>query len=271
MKIAVAQLSSAFDTDWNFELVRQYTARAATQGARVVVFPEATQRSFGYPLHEVAEPADGPWAEQVREVAHEHGIVIVLGMFTPGQPSPQGDPRVRNTLLAVGPGVDISYDKIHLYDAFGFKESDTVQPGDTPSLFEIDGLKFGLATCYDVRFPRLFEHYARQGASAVLVSASWGAGPEKVRQWRTLISARALDSTCYIAAAGQADPQASDVVTIEGAPTGVGHSAILGPTGEEIVSAAREPQLLVAEIDSTRVEAVRRVLPVLDNAVDGFQ
>lgn len=44
-------------------------------------------------------------------------------MFTPA-----GDGRVHNTLLATGPGVDTHYNKIHLYDAFGFRESATVAP-----------------------------------------------------------------------------------------------------------------------------------------------
>ena len=78
---------------------------------------------FGVPLRPVAEPIDGPWASRVREIAAAAGVVVVVGMFTP-----DGD-RVRNTLLATGPGVEASYDKIHMFDAFGFRESATVAPG----------------------------------------------------------------------------------------------------------------------------------------------
>ena len=69
-------------------------------------------------------------------------------MFTPGSGG-----RVRNTLLATGGGVEASYDKIHLFDAFGFRESRTVAPGVEPVTIDVDGVTVGLTTCYDVRFP----------------------------------------------------------------------------------------------------------------------
>ncbi len=115
-----------------------------------------------------------PWAGSVRGIARDLGITVVAGMFTPGQ-----DGRVRNTLLVTGPGVETSYDKIHLFDAFGFAESDTVDAGTAPVTFEVDGTTFGLATCYDVRFPALFTANARAGAQVNIVCASWGAGEGK--------------------------------------------------------------------------------------------
>ena len=149
----------------------------------------------------VAEPADGPWANRLREIADRAGLVIVAGMFTP---SPDG--RVYNTLRAVGGGVDAGYDKIHLFDAFGFQESETVAPGRDPVLISVAGVTIGLSTCYDVRFPGLYTRLADQGAEIICVAASWGAGPGKIEQWQLLTRARALDSTAFVLAAGQADP-----------------------------------------------------------------
>ena len=102
--------------------------------------------------------------------------------------------------------MDTSYDKIHLYDAFGFAESDTVAPGSDPVVIEVDGETLGLAICYDIRFPELFRALADRGASTVLLPASWGAGPGKVEQWELLVRARAIDSTTYVLACDQADP-----------------------------------------------------------------
>jgi predicted amidohydrolase len=102
---------------------------------------------------DIAEPLDGPWASKVRSIADELQLVIVAGMFTPGTPADSGARRVRNTLLATGPGVEASYHKIHLFDAFGFAESDTVEAGTEPVTFDAGGVTFGLATCYDIRFP----------------------------------------------------------------------------------------------------------------------
>ena len=86
---------------------------------------------FGVRLGPVAEPLDGPWASRVREIAAAAGITVVAGMFTPA-----ADGRVHNTLLATGGGVEAGYDKIHLFDAFGFAESDTVAPGTEPVTIE---------------------------------------------------------------------------------------------------------------------------------------
>ncbi len=145
-----------------------------------------------------------------------------------GQPSG----KVRNTLLATGPGVETSYDKVHLFDAFGFLESDTVDPGTEPVTFDAGGLTFGLATCYDIRFPALFTANAERGAEVNVVCASWASGPGKVDQWQLLARARALDSTTYVLACGQGDPATQGVPAKAGSPTGVGHSAVVSPFGD---------------------------------------
>ena len=204
LTVGLAQILSGADPQANLDLVAERTAAAAADGAQLVVFPEATMRRFGLPLDAVAEPPDGPWATRLTDIAAEHRVVVVAGMFTPA-----GDGRVHNTLRAVGPGVDAAYDKIHLFDAFGFRESDTVAPGSSPVTIEVAGVAVGLTTCYDVRFPGLYARLGELGAEVIVLAASWGAGPGKVEQWQLLTRARALDSTTYLVAAGQADPAAS--------------------------------------------------------------
>ncbi|OBA82751.1 hydrolase [Mycobacterium sp. 1164966.3] len=261
MRIALAQILSGTDPAANLELVREYTDRAAEAGARLVVFPEATMCRFGVPLAPIAEPVDGPWAEGVRQIASRAGITVIAGMFTPS-----GDGRVKNTLIAAGPGApnrpDTHYDKIHLYDAFGFAESRTVAPGDEPVVITVDDVMVGLSICYDIRFPALYTELARRGAQLIVVCASWGAGPGKLEQWTLLARARALDSTSYVAAAGQADP---GVESASKAPTGVGGSLVISPLGEVVASAGADPQLLVADIDMADVAAARENIAVLQN------
>src|SRR5271165_2494892 len=147
MRVAVAQILSGTDPTDNLQLVREYTGRAAEAGATVVVFPEATMCRFGVPLAPIAEPVNGPWADGVRAIAADAGITVIAGMFTPAD-----DGRVANTLLAAGPGTpnqpDTHYDKIHLYDAFGFTESRTVAPGHEPVVVEVDEVRVGLSVCY---------------------------------------------------------------------------------------------------------------------------
>jgi predicted amidohydrolase len=261
MRLAVAQIISSADPAANLALIREYATQAKEAGAELVVFPEAAMRAFGNSLKGIAEPIDGPWAGEVRSVARELGIVIVAGMFTPGQ-----DGRVRNTLLVVGPGVDTSYDKVHLFDAFGFTESKTVDPGENPVTFELNGTVFGLATCYDVRFPALFTANARAGAQVNIVCASWGAGEGKAEQWDLLVRARALDSTTFVVACGQGDPETTGAGPAGAAPTGIGHSAVITPLGSAVVALGGKPELAVVDIDPTLVDDVRAKLPVLANA-----
>jgi predicted amidohydrolase len=251
---------SSADPAQNLTTVAERTAVAAQRGADLVVFPEATMRCFGRSLIEVPEPLDGPWARGIAEIAERHSVVVAVGMFTP---APDG--RVTNTVYLEGRGIEAHYDKIHLFDAFGFAESDTVAPGVDPLVVEIEGISVGVATCYDVRFPNLFTTLADRGAQVIILPASWGSGPGKLDQWRLLVRARALDSTTYVVAAGQADPAALGVMTTGRAPTGIGHSLAVGPTGEVIEELDEAPGLLVVDVDPATVTAARATLPVLAN------
>lgn len=263
MRIALAQVLSTADPQGNLVTVRDYARQAKDAGASLVVFPEAMQVAFGHDLSKYAQPLDGPWATLIRQQARDIGITIIAGMFTPGQ-----DGRVRNTLLVAGAGVDTHYDKIHLYDAFGHAESDSVTPGQTPVQFEHEGTTLGVATCYDLRFPRLFIRHARAGATVNIVSASWGQGEGKAEQWMTLAQARALDSTTFVVAVDQADPASVGRSASGTAPLGVGHSVVVDPLGRIIAKAGEKPELLVVDLDLAAVDAARKQLPVLANAVD---
>lgn len=269
MRIALAQIRAGTDPAANLKLVADDARRAADAGAALVVFPEATMCRLGVPLAPVAEPLGGPWASAVRSIAAEVGTVVVAGMFVPS-----GDGRVTNTLIATGPGVDAHYDKIHLYDAFGFTESRTVAPGHEPVVIDVAGVGVGLTTCYDLRFPALYTELADRGAKVMTVSASWGSGPGKLEQWRLLVRARALDATSFVAGAGQAYPGPELAATgaeplarraERSAPRGVGGSLIASPLGEVVADAGAGPALVVADIDLRAVDDARDTLAVLRN------
>lgn len=261
LRVALAQIRSSTDPNANLAQVEDYTGRAAEAGASLVLFPEATMCRFGVPLAPVAQPLDGPWASAVRAVAHRAGVVVVAGMFVPS-----GDGRVTNTLLATGPGVEARYDKIYLYDAFGFTESKTVAPGHEPVVIKVDGgsgpISVGLSLCYDIRFPELYVELARRGAELITAHASWGTGPGKLDQWTLLARARAIDTTGVIAAVGQAYP--GDEIAQLG-PTGVGGSLVASAVGEVLVSAGADPQLLVCDVDLEAARRIRETVAVMSN------
>ncbi|GAB3274684.1 carbon-nitrogen hydrolase family protein [Parasphingorhabdus pacifica] len=260
MRIALCQLVSTPDPRENLDLIADGVRRAAEAGADLAVFPEATMACFGVKLGPLAEPLDGPWATEVRRLAAEANLAVVAGMFTPTE-----DGRVTNTLLVTGRGLDTSYDKVHLYDAFGFAESDTVAPGEEPLVVDLDGTGVGLTTCYDIRFPGLYTTLSDRGASIIVTSASWGAGEGKREQWELLARARALDSTSWVVACGQADPRSIGREPNGKAPTGIGYSLVATPTGQVHAQLGDAPDVLVVDVDPSAVEGVRSALPVLTN------
>ncbi|MFZ1412619.1 MAG: carbon-nitrogen hydrolase family protein [Micropruina sp.] len=254
LRVALVQLRSTSDPASNLQQVRHLCAEAAEQGADVVVFPEATICSYGRPRIEVAEPLEGPWASGVRDVAREFGLTVVVGTFTP-----TGSGKVRNTLLVTG-GVEASYDKLHLFDALGYAESAEIEAGVAPVTFQLGEVTIGLATCYDLRFPWLFQHYARLGAQLIVVPASWAPGPNKLHQWRTLVTARAMDSTSFVVGCDQAEPAADQG---KRTPTGVGHSLAVDPFGTVLFELGPGAELRVIELDLTQVAGAQAALPVL--------
>jgi predicted amidohydrolase len=150
-------------------------------------------------------------------------------------------------------GVTARYRKLHLYDALGQRESDWVEPGalEAPETFERDGIRFALMTCYDLRFPEVSRVLADTGAHVILVAAEWVRGPLKEDHWRTLLQARAIENTLYVAGADHPPP------------LGVGHSLVIDPQGVPIVSIGTSTDVAVAFVDGAIVDRVRRVNPAL--------
>lgn len=209
--------------------------------------------SFTTPLDQVAQPLDGPFADGLRGLAQRHGITVVAGMFEPSD-----DGRVHNTLLLTGPDGEASYRKIHLYDAFGSRESDTVAPGSQLVTATVGGVQVGLSTCYDIRFADQFTALGRAGAQLVVLPASWGEGPGKAQQWDVLVRARAMDAQAWLLACDQAwtTPQGA-------APLGIGRSALVTPLGEVRGRLDHSPGVLLGQIDTDTVMQARERVPVL--------
>lgn len=152
------------------------------------------------------------------------------------------------------------YDKMHLFDALGYTESRHIAPGHDLVSLPLGDARLGLATCYDIRFPDQFTSLARGGASVIAVCASWATGPGKVHQWRTLATARAMDSTSYVVAVDQAADGDPDE---PGLPTGVGHSMVVDPTGRVLLELGTGPEVALIDLDAELVAETRKALPLL--------
>ena len=120
----------------------------------------------------------------------------------------------------------------------------------------------GVQICYDIRFPELTRALAVGGASLVTVSAAWQAGLYKEEHWVTLLRARAIENTVWIAAAGQVpDPEEKPTR----APTGVGRSMLIDPLGVVRADLGPTAGVTVVDADLSLVESVRKTLPALAN------
>lgn len=270
MKVAAVQLTSTGNITENQEIALAKIREAAGNGARLIVLPEATSQNFrSGRLDEQAQSLEGPFATAIQALAEELEVTVVAGMFCPADTVERDGKtinRVSNTALIAGPGVLGGYDKIHTYDAFDYRESDTVLAGESLVAFDVDDLVVGAATCYDIRFPEQFKELASQGAQLIVVPTSWADGPGKLEQWRLLTAARALDSTGYIVAAGQSRPGGDAEAGNPSGPTGIGHSTIVDPNGVRVAEAGYEDDILYAEIDPNEVAKTRRTLPVVTPA-----
>jgi predicted amidohydrolase len=155
-----------------------------------------------------------------------------------------------------------AYRKIHLYDALGQRESELVEPGSEPVLCDLGGLRVGILTCYDVRFPELARALAAGGAQLLVVPAAWAAGLFKEEHWVTLVRARAIENTVWVAAAGQV-PDLADPAP--GAPTGIGRSMLVDPMGTVRLDLGPGRGIAVGEVDPGVTASVRAVLPSLEH------
>jgi predicted amidohydrolase len=259
MRVALCQLPVSPDPSVNLSRVQESLTQAAGRGADLAVFPEATLARFGTDLRAVAEPLDGPFGHGLAEAARTSGVALVAGVF---EPAPDG--RVYNTAVAYDAAGTLAaaYRKIHLFDALGERESDLVAPGSRPVVADLAGVRVGIMTCYDVRFPELARALAAGGAELIVIPTAWATGLFKEEHWVTLVRARAIENTVWVAAAGQVpDPGAPPTR----APTGVGRSMLVDPMGTVRADLGPFAGLGVADLDSSLTKQVRAVLPVLEH------
>ncbi len=250
MRVAVWQHAAALDPAVNRAALAELSPPVGTD---LIVLPEAFARDFGEPgsvLAPYAEPLDGPFVTAIRELADRSRTAVVAGMF-----EESSDPeRPFNTLVLVHPGGLASYRKIHLYDSFGQCESDLVSAGPVePMVVEICGIKVGMMTCYDLRFPELARALSQAGAEVMVVPAAWVAGPGKVDQWQTLLRARAIENVSWVVAAAQPGPRYC------------GNSMVVTPDGAVVVRAGEDDAWISADLDLDTVHEARRRNPSLGN------
>lgn len=256
MRLSIAQIDSDDDTRRNLELIGSAAERARADGADLVVFPEYAmyeKRAVDATFADAAEPVAGPFVSALAEIATGLGIALVAGIVEKAD----DDVRPYNTLVALGATGSLlgRYRKIHLFDSFGFRESEWIAPSASldPVVVEVAGMTVGLMTCYDLRFPELGRRLADAGADLVLACSSWVPGPGKTDQWRTLAKARAIENTYFVGAVSQAPP------------ISIGRSLLADPFGNVVGELGEAPAIATYDLDPAEVRAARDRNPALQH------
>lgn len=266
-RIAVLQMTSGIDPVANAKVIEAAVAEARANGAAMLFTPEmcglldrSRKRAA---THIVAEEAD-PVLARVREAAAREGLWVALGSLAVAR-GRADDPRYANRSLVIDAagGIAARYDKIHMFDvdlATGesWRESSAYAPGEAVVTVETPVGRLGLAVCYDLRFPALFEALGRAACDVIAIPAAFTV-PTGAAHWHVMQRARAIEASAYVVCAAQVGSHEDGRATY-------GHSLVVDPWGEVLLDMGGEKAgLAFAEIDPARIAEVRKQLPSLAN------
>jgi predicted amidohydrolase len=259
MRTAAVQLNSTDDKTRNLATAERLVRAAAADGAELVALPEKWNLlAGGEALAAGAEALDGPSLTAARGWARELGIHLLAGSICE-----LDDDRAYNTSVLIGPdGEDLAaYRKIHMFDVevggVAYRESEHETAGAEIVTAAIGPVEVGLTVCYDLRFPELYRILALRGARLLTVPSAFTLATGR-DHWEVLLRARAVENQAFVLApnqVGEAPPHYSSY----------GRSAIVDPWGTVLATAPDEECFVIADLDLSFQERVRRSLPSLAN------
>lgn len=256
LRLALVQMPVARDKEDNLRQAERLVAQAKTAGADVAILPEMWNVPYETRLFpEYAEPEGGPSYAAMASWAKANDLVVIGGSI----PEAAEGKTYSAAYVFDGEGRQIAkHRKWHLFDidvegGQYFKESDTLSPGDGPTVFQALGWTIGLGICFDVRFPMQAEAMAEAGAELLVYPAAFNptTGP---LHWDLLFRARAVD--CQAWAVGVAQAQAP------GGYQSWARSLVVDPWGKIVKQGGSVPALLLTDIDKATVASVRQQIPV---------
>ncbi len=241
------------DRGANHAMARTEVARAAAAGAGLVVLPEMFPSGFSMATDTVAESPDGPTATLMSDLAAAHGV-WVAGTFA----CRHDDSLPTNRLQVAAPSGQVtSYDKIHPFTHGA--ESDHYVGGDGPVVVDVEGVRIGLAVCYDLRFANLFWALG-PAVDAFIVPANWPCA--RSAHWRSLLVARAIENQAWVLGVNRVGVGRR---TDGGDLDYCGDTMLVDPMGAITASASGAPNLVLGTIDTEEVATVRARFRFLDD------
>lgn len=268
LKLAAAiQMVSGGELETNLSEAARLLTQASEQGAQLAVLPETFSMFSTKKLRSLGEQeeTEGTVQQFLSEQSKRLGLWIVGGttpMIRRIDDSLIEEERVRAACMVYSAeGKQVArYDKIHLFDvdvndAHGsYRESQTMEPGDSIAVVDTPLGKLGLTVCYDLRFPELYIELAKQGAEIITVPSAFTARTGEAH-WQTLLRARAIENLCYVIGADQGGEHTAKRETH-------GESMIVDPWGRVKASLNKGPGVVLAEIDRDYIKELRGQLPV---------
>jgi omega-amidase len=255
MKISVAQIACVLgDIDANVRKIRDLVLRAKDVGAELVVFPEMVDTGYSMP---VIQKHATPWTEgavpELRKIAQAFSIAIICGV------SERDGASIYNSQAFVDPNGDVvtKYRKSHLFSPPPVEEQKCFSPGNEFCTFAMDGIRFALSICYDLRFPEMFRKPAvNDNANAFVISSAWPF--PRMEHLRALALARAIENQSYVIL--------SNRVGIDEGVAFCGSSAIIDPYGVLVAAASADrEELISAELSQEVIASVRNRMPVFEH------
>jgi len=259
MRIALIQLAYD-DTESLAERTDRVVGLVRTEaGADLVVLPELwSAGGFSYrdwPAR--SQDVSGSVVSALAAAARDAGVWLHGGSIAEqpdsGETGPEGK-ALWNTSVVISPdgSVVATYRKIHRF-GFAGGEPKLMEAGADIVVTDIAGVRAGLSTCYDLRFPELYRAQVDRGATVFVIPAAW---PEaRVEAWSLLLRARAIEDQCFVIGCNTAGTHANTTMG--------GHSAVIAPTGEVLAEAGANEEVLRLDIDPAAVEEFRESFPVL--------
>ena len=253
--LAVCQLRTETEYEATAEKAGAMIRDAAASGAAVVVLPEMFSCPYSREyFHEAANRGHVDICRRLSGWARENQVILVGGSVPEAE-----DGRLYNTSFVYDADGSLlaRHRKIHLFDVdlpgMRFHESHTFTPGQDITVFDTRYGRFGLAICFDVRFPELFRAMARRGAEVIFLPAQFNmtTGPA---HWEPSLRMRAVDNEVFLVGASAARYEGFSYECW-------GHSMILDPFGTALAAADETEQTILAEVDLNRIEEVRAQLP----------
>lgn len=265
-QVALLQMTSGIDPVANARTITDAMAAAKAGGAAMLFTPEMCgliDRDRARAVPHIVTEAANPVLAAVRDAAVRDGIWVALGSLAIRRED--GEARYANRSFVIDDTGEIRarYDKIHMFDvdlATGesWRESSAYAPGDAVVTVETPVGRLGLAICYDLRFPALFEALGRTNCDLIAIPAAFTV-PTGAAHWDILQRARAIEASAYVVSAAQVGHHQDGRATY-------GHSLVVDPWGDVILDMGGQVAGLgFAEISPARIAEVRRQLPSLAN------